>query len=552
MLPIILFVLVLIIAGAIARQGMLSSFLHMICVVSAGAIALGLMEPLGFGLMDSVGGFAGYMAGTALILLFLVSLLILRLSMDQLVPDNLNFNKTVDWIGAAIFALVGSFVSVGVVVIGVGLLQFVPNGFGYEGWVRDRSTGRPALEGTPMYPAQITAGFYELLSTTSLAPMLNSGSLATYRPGIHQTAWSLARDSYDGESGSCRAWIQPKSVTIPSKDGFSYLPNLDPASFNPEFPRFNGAYVVTVEVDVTGFDNGNEFTLSSSQARLIAPPARRGGSPRVGFPVLYLEPLKQGVGVFAFDDPSNYVASMPGSQKIRFQLFFPKKDIGDPVSGRYFLELKQLRLELPQMEIDESGAGTGVAATGGSTASAPTGQGGPLPPGSLEFNNELGLKLSYNRRGSLIIDDNNFVTRGRSEFPTVSPSGSISPKLRVQYFYEPPETRIVQIRIRRGTSLDTERIKRDGGGADPIELVDSRGQTYFPAGYIKKGPKITEISFDPTSLIMSVNDLPTLPSSGNTDLMLLFRVPVGATLSELRAGDTALASMAEKVPPPKK
>ena len=37
MLPIILFVLILIIAGAIARQGMLSAFLHMICVVSAGA-----------------------------------------------------------------------------------------------------------------------------------------------------------------------------------------------------------------------------------------------------------------------------------------------------------------------------------------------------------------------------------------------------------------------------------------------------------------------------------------------------------------------------------
>ena len=110
MLPIILFVLILIIAGAIARQGMLSAFLHMICVVSAGAIALGLLEPLGYGLLDSVGGFAAYMAGTTLILVFLISLLVLRLSMDSLVPDNLNFNKSVDWVGAAIFALCGRLI----------------------------------------------------------------------------------------------------------------------------------------------------------------------------------------------------------------------------------------------------------------------------------------------------------------------------------------------------------------------------------------------------------------------------------------------------------
>jgi hypothetical protein len=545
MLPIILFLLILIIAGAIARQGMLSSFLHMICVISAGAIAMGLLEPLGFGLLDSVGGFAAYMSGTTLILVFLISLLVLRLSMDSLVPENLNFNKTVEWVGAGIFAICGSFLSVGIVVIGVGMLQFVPNGFGYEGWVRDRGTGRPAISGTPMYPAVVTARLYEFLSMGSLAPTFNSGSLATYRPNIDQTSWSLARDSFDGDSGNSRTWIQPKSVKITSTNGFIFSAGLDPARFNPDFPRFEGAYVVRVEVDVTGFDNGNEFTMSASQARLIAPPTASGRKPKVAFPVLFSEPTKQGIEVYAFDDPSNFISSMAGQQKISFSLYFPKKDIGEPLSGKYFIEIKQLRIELPTLEVvDDAGAATASSTTN----SIPTGAGGPLPSGSLEFSSEIGLKLSYNKRGSLVIDDDNKVTRGLSEFPSNAPSGNVSRKLRVENFYEPLDTRIAQITVRRGTSLDTERIKRDGGGGDALVLVDSNGQTYFPAGYIKKGPKITLVSFDPASLVMTIDELPSLPSSGNTDLILLFRVPVGVTLRELRAGDTALASMSRKVP----
>ena len=550
MLPIILFVLILIIAGAIARQGMLSAFLHMICVVSAGAIALGLLEPLGYGLLDSVGGFAAYMAGTTLILVFLISLLVLRLSMDSLVPDNLNFNKSVDWVGAAIFALCGSFLSVGIVVIGVGLLQFVPNGFGYEGWVRDRGTGRPTASGTPMYPAIVTARFYEFLSMGSLAPTFNAGSLGTYRPNIDQSSWSLARDSYDGDAGNSRTWIQPKSVKISPSNGFMFSENLDPASFNPEFPRFTGAYVVSVEVDVTGFDNGNEFTMSASQARLIAPPSSSGRRPKVAFPVLFSEPTKQGIGVYAFDDPSNYISSMPGQQKISFNLFFPQKDIGPPLSGKYFLEIKQLRLQLPTLEMVEGG-GAVTAAPSTSGMSLPTGGGGPLPNGSLRFSSEIGLKLSYNQRGSLNINDSNYVTSGTSEFPTNAPPGSVSRKLRVENFFEPLDTRIAQVTIKRGSRLDTERIKRDGDGAKPLVLVDDRGQTYFPAGYIKKGPEVTLVSFDPAALVMKVDDLPNLPSSGNTDLILLFRVPVGATLKEVRVGDDALASMSMKVPAPK-
>ncbi len=93
MLPILLLALVLIITGVIARQGMLSAFLHMICVIAAGAIAFALWEPVGYALLDSTGSFGAYVMGSSLVLIFLVALVILRLAMDKLVPENMNFES---------------------------------------------------------------------------------------------------------------------------------------------------------------------------------------------------------------------------------------------------------------------------------------------------------------------------------------------------------------------------------------------------------------------------------------------------------------------------
>ena len=548
MLPFILFVLILIIAGAIARQGLLSSFLHFICVISAGAVAFALWEPIAMGFIDSTGGFSAYFAGTTLVLLFLIVLIVFRGSMDLLVPENLNFNKTVEWIGASTFALAGSFISVGILVIGVGLLQFIPSGFGYTGWARDGGSGQPArISSTAMIPALVTARFYELLSVGSFSPMINPGPLAQYRPGIDKTSWSLARDSYDGKSGNARVWLQPKSVTIPT-NGFTYSQNFSATAINPSFPRFTGAYLVTVEVDVTAFDNGNQFTLSGSQARLIAPPTTSSGWGRSEYPILFGQPTKSGApGLFAFDDPSNYVTSTAGQQSLSFQLIFSAETLGSPLNGSYFLEIKELRLKLPNVQVTE-----GLLAGRRNTAvKRPTGGGRPLPASDIELSSEIPVKLSYNARGGLAINDNNKVTGGNGEFPTNAKAANISRGLRVSNFFEPEGTRLLQLTVRRGGAVDTEQLKRDGLGSEALVVVDSAGQTYYPAGFVKKGLQNTSISYEPSSLIRSLEQLPALPSAGSTTLRLLFRVPIGKTIRELRIGDTTVASMNILVTEPK-
>jgi len=553
MLPILLILLTLIIAGAIARQGLLSAFLHMICVISAGALALGLWEPVGFGLMDSVGGFAPYMAGTSLAMLFLSALVALRLSMDKLVPNNLNFNKTVDWIGASVFGFTGALLSVGIVTIAAGMLQFGSEGFGYTGWARMGGNGRPdKISGTPMIPASLTTGFYEFLSTSSLAPVINGGALAQRRPDLDRSSWSLVRDSYAGNDGNTRTWLQPKSITIPAKGGAVYSGQFDPAMLNSEFPRFSGAYILTIDINVSGFDNGKQFTLSAAQARLIAPSGTSKGKARVAFPMLYGQPTKNGPGFFAFDDASNYVTSMSGKQKLSFQLVFPAKDIGAPLANKdYFLEIKGLRIELPKIEVVD-GAPTDIVSGGSAPQNLPSGGGTPLGGNDLEFTTDIRLRLSYNNRGGLqITDEKNLVIRGSGEFNSGAPATTVSPKLRVNDFQEDIDTRIVQLAVTRGGRVDTEQLKRAGQGDDALVLVDSQGETYYPTGYIRQGPKKTQISFDPAAPIRSINTMPSIPSAGTTTLYLIYRVPVGVTLREVRAGDSAVASMNRVVPPPK-
>ena len=57
----------------------------------------------------------------------------------------------------------------------------------------------------------------------------------------------------------------------------------------------------------------------------------------------------------------------------------------------------------------------------------------------------------------------------------------------------------------------------------------------------------TRIVYNPLSPIETIGELPTLPSSGNAQLFILYRVPIGVTISEVRCGEIPIGSCATKV-----
>jgi hypothetical protein len=543
MLPILLLVLVLIITGVIARQGMLSAFLHMICVIAAGGIAFALWEPIGFAMLDSMGGFGAYAMGSTLVLTFLVALVILRLSMDKLVPENMNFESGANWAGSSIFGFVGAFISVGILTLGAGMLQFKSDFFGYTGWARDRATAQPGVvSSTPMFTAVYTARFYEMLSVGSLSPMLNGGALKQLYPEIDKMSWSMLRDGFVGDSGNGRSWLQPKSIEL-TDNTFTYIPNFASGSINPDFPRFTGAYVIPLKVNVSSFDNGSQFTMSNAQARLVAPAATSTGSPATAYPSLYVQPSKSGMPTpFAFDDGSNFVSNKPGTQALDFVLIFPGDELGPPLEGDYHLQIKGLRLELPEVQINNDGMQMMASLGGGAERQLPTGEGKALSGNDLKVDSEIPIRISYNAKGGLRLNDKNLIEGGTGQYNTGGPGGNVSKANRVTNFFEPEGTRIAQLTVGRRKPIDLDSLRQEGFADQPLLLVDENGNTYLPYGYIRMGREKTTILYNPLSPIETVNDLPSLPSSGNTELFILYRLPIGVTIQEVRCGTIPIGS----------
>ncbi|MFG0274722.1 MAG: hypothetical protein ACF8QF_06665, partial [Phycisphaerales bacterium] len=77
---------VLFIAYLWTQQGLFSAFLHFVCTLIAGAIALAVWEPLVYGVFLGMRQDLAWSLG--LIVPFLVSLVVLRLASDKLIPNN--------------------------------------------------------------------------------------------------------------------------------------------------------------------------------------------------------------------------------------------------------------------------------------------------------------------------------------------------------------------------------------------------------------------------------------------------------------------------------
>ncbi|MHC4094216.1 MAG: hypothetical protein ACYSVY_28735, partial [Planctomycetota bacterium] len=73
-----------------ATQGLFSAIIHLLCVVTAGALALAAWEPLTLGLLLRGGKFDGYAWSFALVGVFVVALFVLRLITNKLVPANVD------------------------------------------------------------------------------------------------------------------------------------------------------------------------------------------------------------------------------------------------------------------------------------------------------------------------------------------------------------------------------------------------------------------------------------------------------------------------------
>ena len=91
----------------------------------------------------------------------------------------------------------------------------------------------------------------------------------------------------------------------------------------------------------------------------------------------------------------------------------------------------------------------------------------------------------------------------------------IGKALRIDQFYEPSGTRVVQVDVSRDKpgSIFGRVAEGAGAGAVPM-LVDSEGHTYTAIGYLHERADGIEIRLDPGQGL-AADQVPHLPTSGS-------------------------------------
>lgn len=104
-------------------RGFFSAFLHLLCVLAAGAVAFAVYEPLATLLLTKAPGrgvgtiLRDTAHGVSLGMSFAIALALLRVTVDKLVPANLKFNDNVEYVGAGVCGLATGILTVGFVLM---------------------------------------------------------------------------------------------------------------------------------------------------------------------------------------------------------------------------------------------------------------------------------------------------------------------------------------------------------------------------------------------------------------------------------------------------
>lgn len=540
-LSLIVVAFILLIAYWWANQGLFSAILHCVCVIVAGALAFAFWEPVVIGYLLKGSSFDNYSWGMVLGLLFFLFLVILRVTSDLLIPFDIPLPSLPNTIGGAIVGLIAGVLTVGMASISCGLIQGPTEIIGFIGWGRHAdSKGAPSKLNDLIIPAHnLTEKFYRNLSFGSCSPAGKS-NLANNYPHLAETALSLHRDTF--RNGDGRVAVAPKDLEI---NGYF---------FDPNYPTADGvapgAYAIEFTVQTGAYDNGEQFVLGSSQARI----STMENNPKVAYPTKFRQPLEGGEWkVYTFEDIGNYATSVPAEQTAKIVLIFPAAQFTDPSQIPKVFFIKGLRyiLEKPQaIDLASRFASESGEVLVDNDNSSPDGGFLRNIQDFIAVQNSIKpVVLNVNLADSMSVvtgDSGNFLSGGKGIYKKGS-SLQISRSQRISGFSHPEGTELLMLDAsRRSNGIDMwgDRSKsfKDLGTDVALELVDSHGKGYKPVGHIWERQADVELSFDPSKPIQKISALPPQPSSGEHKLKLVFIVPVNTVIVGIRMGKTLIGT----------
>jgi hypothetical protein len=517
-----------------SNNGAFSALVHFFCVVTSGAIAFGVWEPLSYRMLSSSAG--EYSKGLVLIGVFVSLLAVLRIFTDRYIPMNLSIPRMADVVIGAGFGLASGLLSVGLLTIGMGFFQSTVTIGDFTGWSRRSDVANAPAIGSDNAPllkiADIAGGFFSYLSWGPYTPWLGGGTIDTHMPQLVRTAGSLYRDSY--ADGLARVSVPPESV---SQLKLFDVPAMPLSAGVGAKPVASWAVQFTIAQD--GFDGGGQqFLMTGAQARLIGD--GKGSKGTVSYPVAWRQNAKEGgERMYFFNSPSNVMTSVSAQGEGTFYVFFPKSDLGAQ-APKYF-ELKGVRFLAPRPVAAPDFAGGGPIDSG--TAKVVDDGAATNIDALIEFPDPKyaigGVTINSNDKGALLIDGNNFIIGGEQKFPRNGGS-NVSADLRVRGFQVTKGQRLLRLDasakeggVRIFPDLN-EWVRTAGVDAQSarVAVIDTNGAKYFAVGMVEDdGDWVLVRSMGGKPL--TLKDIPIQPLGSGKTLMLHFRLPAETVLKGL-------------------
>ena len=501
-----------------SNQGTFSAFLHMLCCLVAGAVAFAAWEPVAY-LLLGAGGLPKFVLqfswGLGLAAPFLVTFAILRLVSDRLVKANLTMPKSVDLGLGGVFGAVAGVVSTGVCIIAFGHMQVPGNIMGFYGVKQDRG-GQLKTRNSLIVPVHsITAGLYNTLSTGAFA---TAKPLAEWAPDLARNT-TLFHDTVDGGKGA----VAMPANAVKFSGGLHRLQTGTSGEF----------LVVGLEFTNKAMDHGNRLTITKSQVRLVSDQGV------VRHPEGWFSQWgsSEGQGYFMYDADTNVASSEPGTSTATFHFAFPVEAEFSP----RVIQVKGVRIDLRsqgELPITTTLTSQYAKAAGGVSAA------GPFEARDISRSVDVTKRFKDIRAGKnalpagFIVNSDNEIVSGNG---ILQLGGKRPPrKLRIQGLAEISGARMVAVNVSRGEPACLFDAKPDG--IDTVRLLTDPAATYSPVGYIFKDRRGLQINLDPSRRFATVEDLPSLPSSGSQELILLFYVTEGATVTGLQVGERIIGN----------
>ncbi|MFI4917018.1 MAG: hypothetical protein ACIAS6_11005 [Phycisphaerales bacterium JB060] len=572
-------------------RGFFSAFLHLLCVLAAGAIAFAVYEPLMMLMLTKAPGrgigtiLRDTAHGVSLGLSFAIALTLLRVIVDKAVPNNLKFNDNVEYVGAGICGLGTGIITVGFILMSLGMMRFGPDkpvqglvftqeGGGARGSVvRNTSPFRP-------YVDEWTAELYGWMSRGTLA---TSQPLAKWHPSFHEVG-SAMRTTFAGQSRNASRpdefeviqWYalgdidRGGSIQELMRDRWQ---NVQQRVIGLDGEEISNGYVagVVVEFDAQARElgGGAKIVLGNAQVRLVAEQGDTGYT-RAFHPsavISQADAEEPTLARFRFDADETFIASVGGGAKaiMAFDFALPR---GYRPIAIYIRGARQELEKEPNMTFSTTTARDDAVTTfeyGGvdledmdaSLAVELETMNGrqPVDPDEyfVQLRNSLPGRLLIKKgteRGLEVFKGDNdryyTIVGGVEQFTSNQLRGQfIDPALRVGGFAQSDDVRIVQVNVGRDSdlALNGPVFQNLDGNQAPM-LVDDRGQLYPPVGYICIEDANTYIGFTPGQPITDLSKLPFTVSQSRAvqETYFVYRVSGGVNIQAMVAGDMVVAT----------